>query len=212
MSRLFRSRKQRERDERRERRRAFRRAENAIDDVKDRIQQLDREADKQWDQAKTALKGGEKEKARRLLTGYRANQVLVTRMEQKRWVFEQYFNKMESAKTDQDFASAMASVNKVISIDPENVEDVFSASQDILDEKMDTDRFWNKLYEKESGGASSELEAHIPAMDDLEKQLQEESAIEVDSGAKDAVSQQLNERIQSNKERIQKILEDKKGK
>ena len=205
MSFLFKSKKAREREERRDRRKAFRQAENAIDSVKDRLVNMEREASKQWDAAREAMKAGEKEKARRMLTGYRATQVMLTKLEQKRWVFEQYLTKMEVARTDNEFASALAQVNKVTLIDPEAVADVFETSRELLDEQLDTERFWNRLYEKESGSAASNLEEHLPTMEQLEQQIAEEAALETGKGSI-ATDQALNERLRQARGRIDKIL------
>lgn len=205
MSHLFKSKKEREREERRDRRKAFRQAENAVDDVKERQKGLEKEAGKQWQEARTALQAGEKEKARRLLTSYRANQVLITKLDQKIWVFQQYLTRMDVARSDEEFASALAKVNAVTRIDPERVADVFESSKDLLDEQVDADRFWSRLYEKESGATSSQLEDHIPSMDDLEHQLTEEAAIDGGSGPARA-GESLDARVGEARERINKIL------
>ena len=61
----------RRRMERRERRHAFRDAENAIAEVKARQAELEQEAKKQWDSARTALKNGEKAGQRPEVEGVR---------------------------------------------------------------------------------------------------------------------------------------------
>lgn len=208
MSNLFKSKKAREREDRKERRKAFRQAENALDDVKDRQRSLEKEADKQWAAAREATKAGEKEKVRRTLTGYRATQVMLTKMEQKRWVFEQYLTKMEMARTDAEFTDALSKVNAVTKVDPEKTEDVFDASNELLGEQADGDRFWERLYEKESGGAASKMEEHLPTMDDLASQLEEEAAIEIGGGQAGAENA-LNERLQASQDRVKKILDQK---
>jgi hypothetical protein len=209
MSNLFKSKKARERDDRKERRKAFRQAENALDDVKDRQRSLEKEADKQWVAAREATKAGEKEKVRRVLTGYRATQVMLTKVEQKRWVFEQYVNKMEMARNDTEFTEALSKVNAVTNVDPEKTADVFDASNELLGEQADSDRFWERLYEKESGGAASKMEDQLGSMDELTSQLEDEAAIEIGGGQAGAESA-LNERLQASQDRVKKILD--KGK
>ena len=86
---FFKSRKERERMARRKRRKAFRQAENSVLEVKERIKRMEKEAAGDWKKAKEAMAGGEKAAAQRSLTSYRAAQVLMTKLEQKRWVFEQ---------------------------------------------------------------------------------------------------------------------------
>lgn len=210
MGMLFKSKRERQKQERKERRRAFRQAENAVDDVKDRIKQMDKDAKKQWEDAREALKGGQKAAASRHLTSYRAAQVLMTKLEQKRWVFQQYLAKMEAAQSDNEFAEALGAVNKVVNLDPEKVEDVFDASQDILGEQVDADRFWNKLYEKEMDGASGSLEDYIPSVDELSSQLESEAGAEVgSSGAAEKAGGELDSRIGAGRDRIKNLLDEK---
>ena len=208
MSFLFKSKKEREREERKERRQAFRQAENAVLDVKDRIRQMDKDAAKEWAAAREALKAGQNADAQRRLTSYRAAQVLMTKLGQKRWVFEQYLTKMQAAQSDNEFASALGALNKVIQIDPERVADVFDSAQDILGEQVDTDRFWDKLYEKEMEGATGSLEDRIPTLEEMTKQLESEAAADV-GGAPEKAGNALDERVRSGQERIKKLLDGK---
>ena len=209
MGNLFKSKKERQRQERRDRRRAFREAENTIDEIKDRVKGMQREADKQWAEAREAIKAGQKAVAQRLLTSYRAAQVLTTKLEQKRWVFEQYLAKMQMAQSDQEFSSALAAVNKVVKIDPEQVADVFETSADLLGEQVDADRFWARLYEKEMDGASGALEDHIPSLDELSSQLEQEAAVEVGGGAAERVDGEIDDRINAGRDRVKNLLDNK---
>ncbi|MBA4386642.1 MAG: hypothetical protein C0404_01605 [Verrucomicrobia bacterium] len=208
MTNLFKSKKERMKDDRRERRHAFRQAENAVDDVKDRIKQMDKEAQKQWAQARDALKAGQKAAAQRNLTSYRAAQVLMTKLEQKRWVFEQYVTKMQVAQTDNEFATALGSINKIVKIDPENVADVFESAQDLLGEQQDSDRFWSKMYEKEMEGASGSLEDYIPSSQELSKQLEQEVAAEI-GGTTEKLSDDMSARVSAGQDRVKKLLDGK---
>jgi hypothetical protein len=209
MGRLFKSKKERERDDRRERRRAFRKAENAVDDVKDRIREMEKKAKVQWDGAREALAEGRKAASSRLLTSYRAAQVLMVKLEQKRWVFEQHIEKLRAAESDTEFANALAKINDIMQIDPDKVIDTFDDSAELLSEQGDADRAWNKLYEKEMEGAGDDLQDHIPSMDDLAAQLEAEAgagtgaaseapAAKADSG--------LDGRIASGRQRVDSIL------
>ncbi len=210
MGNLFKSRREREKEARRERRRAFRQAENAVDDVKDRIREMERDARKQWERAREELKAGRRAAAQRLITGYRAAQVLMTKLEQKRWVFEQYLAKMRSAQTDGEFAAALEAVNRVAGVDPEHVADVFDAAGDILGDQMDVDRFWGRLHEKEMDGAAGALEDRIPSIEELSQQLEAEAAAEIgDSSGKEQADGDLEERIGRGHDRVRKLLDEK---
>jgi len=208
-SKLFMSREGRRKQERSERRKAFREAERAVDNVKDRIKQMQRESDKQWNEAREALKSGQKAAAQRLLTSYRAAQVLTTKLEQKRWVFEQYLTKMEMARSDQEFSEALGGLNKVVQIDPEKVADVFENAQDLLGEQIDADRFWEKLYRREMEGAEGNMEDYIPSIDEMQSQLEQEAAVEVGGATAGRVDSELDRRIGAGRERVSKLLDDK---
>ncbi len=173
---FFRGKKEKERAERREKRHALRRAEGAIDEVVERIKRMEKDAEAEWERAREAAKEGKQAAAQRALTSYRSAQVLITKLEQKKWVFKQILMKLETAGTDSEFANALAAVNKVTNINVEMVEDVFDEAGDLLAEAGDTDKFWSQMYGKEVEGSHDALKDHIPSMEDLEKTLQEEVA------------------------------------
>lgn len=173
---FFKTKKEKERAERREKRHALRRAEGAIDEVVERIKRMEKDAEAEWERAREATKEGKQAAAQRALTSYRSAQVLITKLEQKKWVFKQVLMKLETAGTDAEFANALAAVNKVTNINVEMVEDVFDEAGDLLAEAGDTDKFWSQMYGKEVAGSKDALKDHIPSMEDLEKTLQEEVA------------------------------------
>ena len=178
---FFKTGKEKEREERREKRHALRKAEGAVDEVTERIKKMEKDAEAEWERAREATKEGKLAAAQRALTSYRSAQVLITKLEQKKWVFKQVLMKMETAGTDSEFAKALAAVNKVTNINVEMVEDVFDEAGDLLAEADDTDKFWSQMYGKEVEGSKSALQDHIPSMEDLEKTLQEEVAGKVKS-------------------------------
>lgn len=173
---FFKTGKEKERAERREKRHALRKAEGAVDEVTERIKKMEKDAEAEWERAREAAKEGKQAAAQRALTSYRSAQVLITKLEQKKWVFKQVLMKLETAGTDSEFAKALAAVNKVTNINVEMVEDVFDEAGDLLAEAGDTDKFWSQMYGKEVEGSKEALKDHIPSMEDLEKTLQEEVA------------------------------------
>ncbi len=209
MSFLFKSAKEREREARKERRTAFRQAENALADLKDRIKSMEKDAIKAWDAAREAAKSGQKAAANRHLISYRAAQVLMTKLEQKRWVSEQYIVKLEAANTDQQLSDAIGAITKVINIDPEKVADVFDTAQELLGEQMDSDRFWQRLHDKETEGVAGTLEDRIPSLEELTGQLEDEAAVEVGGGKKADMKDALGDGIASGRERLKKMMEGK---
>ena len=202
---FFKTKRERERQIRKDRRRAFRQAENAVLEVKDRAKRMEKDAEADWRKAREALKEGKQAAAQRALTSYRAAQVLMTKLEQKRWVFEQYLMKMETAGTDAEFASALAAVNKVVDINPEMVEDVFDTAGELLGEQQDADRFWSTIYDKEMEGAVGGLQDRIPTIEELSKALEQEVSVEI-GGAAAKTASELEQRIGDGARKVKELL------
>ena len=173
---FFKTKKEKEREERREKRHALRRAEGTVEEVTERIKRMEKDAEAEWGRAREAAKEGKQAAAQRALTAYRAAQVMITKLEQKKWVFKQVLMKLETAGTDSEFAKALGMMNKVTNINVDMVEDVYDEAGDLLAEAGDTDKFWAQMYGKEVEGTQGALQDHIPSMEDLEKTLQEEVA------------------------------------
>ncbi len=137
---LFKSKKDREKEDQRKRRKAFREAESAVDVVKERVGKFKKERDKAWAEARQYLKDGQKGAAQRCLQTCRAAEMMGAKLEMKRWVFEQLLTKLDLAKTDQEFTASMAAINTVVKIDPEAVADVMGEIEDKLGDQVDTDK------------------------------------------------------------------------
>lgn len=213
---LFKSKKEREREEAKVRRKAFREAESSVDNVKERISKLKAERDKSWTEARNYLKEGQKSAAQRGLQACRANEMLISKLEMKRWVFEQLLNKLELAKTDQDFTKALGAINTVVQIDPEQVGDVMDEIQDKIGEQVDTDKVWEKVYGKEMEGVETQMTDVVMSVEDMEKQLQDEVAAELgDTGRVQNKEQndeqsELSQQIGEGRKRLKDLLgEDK---
>jgi hypothetical protein len=175
---LFKAKQEREREVSKKRRKAFREAEGAIDNVKERITKLKKERDQAWADARAYLKNGQKGAAQRALQTCRASEMLVGKLDTKRWVFEQLVSKMDMAKTDQDFSAALKGINDVVNIDPEQTADILDAVQDKLGEQIDTDKIWDRVHAKEMDGLELAADS-LPSLDDMQKQLEDEVAAEI---------------------------------
>lgn len=212
---LFKSKKDREKAEKKKRRVAFRDAEKAVDVVTDRVAKLKRERDKSWAEAKKYLEGGQKGAAQRSLQATRANEMLMAKLEQKRWVFEQLLSKLELAKSDQDFAQALGAINTVVQIDPDAVADVLDEVNDKLGEQVDTDKIWEKAYGKEMEGVENQMMDAVPSIEDMEKQLQDEVAADVGSPVSmkemdSETSISTKDKIGEERQRLKDLMEDDK--
>ena len=213
---LFKSKKDRERDESKKRRKAFREAENAVDVVKYRITKLKKDRDKAWGEARGYLKDGQKAAAQRGLQACRASEMLMAKLEMKRWVFEQLLSKLELAKSDQDFTQALSAINTVVKIDPEAVVDVLDEVQDKLGEQVDTDKIWENVYGKEMEGVETQMTDVIPSIEDMEKQLEDEVAADLGGPRKVKTTEEgeadpsVKKQIGEGRKRLKDLLEGDK--
>ena len=212
---LFKSKKEREKEDRKRRRKAFRDAENAIDTVKARIGTMKADRDKAWAEARQYLKAGQKAAALRCLQSVRAGELMMDQLEKKRWVFQQLTTKLELARTDQEFSGALAAINTVIEIDPEVVADVLSDVQDKLGEQVDVDKIWNQMYDKEMAGVEK-VSDFIPSVEDMMQDLEDEVVADV-RGSKiaETVSEssggsKVSEEIGEGRKRLKELMEDDK--
>ena len=211
---LFKSKGEREKEERKKRRKAFRDAESAVDAVKDRVNGMKGERDKAWKEARQYLKDGNKSAAQRSLQSVRANEMMMLQLEKKRWVFEQLLTKLEMSKTDQDFSQALSAINTVIKIDPEAVADVLDEVQDKLGEQFDIDKIWEKSYDKEMVGVEGKMTDTIPTVEDMMKDLEDEVVADVRGGkvteTESSGGSKVSEEIGEGREKLKRLLEDEK--
>ncbi len=211
---LFKSQKERERDSEKKRRMAFRRAEKSVDAVKDRLGKLKKERDKVWAEAKQYLRDGQKAASQRALQTHRASQVMMTKLERKRWVFEQLLTQLELAKTDQEFSGALSALNVVVEIDPEKVDDVLSEIETKLADQADTDKVWERVYSKEMEGVEEKMVDVVPSLDEMAKQIEDEVAAEMQGaragtkGLEGAKDKGLEPKISEGRKRLKKLMEE----
>ncbi len=211
---IFKSKAQREKELRVKQRKAKRQAEGSIDAVKERVEKLKADRDKAWKEARQYLKDGQRAASQRSLQSCRACEMLMTKLEMKRWVFEQLITKLELSQTDQDFTNAMHSLNAVIAIDPERVEDVLGEVEDKLGEQVDVDKIWERVYGKEMAGVETKMTDVIPSLEEMEQQLQDEVAEDIGErkGARKAKDEEsgISEKIGEGRARLRKLMEDEK--
>jgi len=207
---LFKSKHERGRIKEKRRRKAFRDAENAVDIVKERVAKLKHERDKSWTEARHYLKDGQKAASRRCLQACRASEMLVGKLEIKRWIFEQILSKLELSKSDQDFTNALEALNTVIEVNPEAIVDVLDNVQDKLGEQADSDKIWERMYSKELDSVNTIMTDYIPSLEEMEKQLQDEAVMEVGSGEHEpaASNTELKQRIGEGRKKLSELLEN----
>lgn len=177
VGRMFETEKERQRRIAKERRQAFRQADNAIGTVVRRIEDLRSRRQQQWEEAREYLRKGQKGAARRSLQGVRATELIIDQLEKKRFVFEQLVIRFEVSKTDEEFAAALGSLNAVIEIDIDSVEDVLDVAQDKLGEQLDVDRVWEQVHDREMMDATIRESDVVLSVDDMLANLEKETAL-----------------------------------
>lgn len=206
MGMLFKSRKERERSARKDRRQALRHAENALEDVRAEVRKREAAAEREWTRAREALQSGQKDAAQSRLKAYRHTRLLTARLEQKRWVFEQFFSQLQLVETDQSFTHALDALNRLVRIDPEKVESVIDATTDLLAEQSDADQVWERVGRRMAEHSADAPHDETPPLEELEKQLAEEAAVELGGGPA-RVAGELDARLRSGQERVKNLLD-----
>lgn len=177
---LFKSSREKEREQARARRKALRDVESSTDAVKEDIAALKNERDKAWTQAREYLRDGQKAAAQRLLQSVQSRELMMGKLEKKLWVFNQHTLKMKMAKTDQEFATALNWLNTTLKIDPDRIADLLGGVDDSLSEQVAVDKIWEKGYEKEMNGlAQSDA---VPSVEEMMGNLEKEVVADVMDG------------------------------
>lgn len=208
---LFKSGEEIRKEKERARRKAIRDAERAGDSVKDKIADLKLERDKAWNEARAYLRDGQKAAAQRCLQTVQANEIMMGKLERKNWVFNQYITKMQMAKTDQDFAAALDTLNGVLNIDPDKISDVLIEVDDSLSEQSEIDKKWDKQYAAEMNGIAKV--DSIPSIEDMMSNLEKEVVADV-SGGKIQTSantqSSIAEEIGTGRRKLKDLIDNKK--
>lgn len=213
---LFKSKSEREKEERAKRRKAFRNAENAVDTVKERINAMKAERNKAWLEARQHLKDGNKAASQQCLQTVRSNEMMQQQLIKRQWVFQQIILKLEMSKVDQEFTQSLSAINDVVKIDPEEVAEILDEVEDKLSEQADIDKIWEKKYDKEMAGVETKMTDTIPTVEDMMKDLEDEVVADVRGGkVSEKVSESsggssISEDIGKGREKLKKLMEDEK--
>lgn len=204
---LFKSDRDKSMEKRRKERRAFRRANRAVETVKDKISALKKKRDSAWQEARQYMKSGNKLAAKRSLQTCRANEVLISKLEVKKWTFDQLITKLELAKTDNEFAGALNGISAVVDINPEKVDDVLGEIQVKLGDQVDIERIWDDAYKEEMKESKTSMDEMIPSLDEMENQLEEEVAADVRHGDESEETEHPD-RLSKGRKKLEKLLGD----
>jgi len=209
---LFKSKKQRERDQRKKKRRASRRVDNALRDIHTRINELKAKRDRDWSAARKYLQDGQKAAAARSLKACRATEVLMTRLDRKAWLWEQKVTNLGAAENDTEMAAALQEMVALTKIDPDTMEDTLEQVSFALDEQADVDSVLDREYAREMQGVEGDLVDQIPSIEDMEKMLEDEVAAEIGSGRKVGETETdpaVTDQIAEGRRRLKDLMSEK---
>ncbi len=206
---IFKSKKEIERQLERNRITAFRRAETAVDSIRSRISKLKKERDESWAAAREYSKIGQPGPARRSLDSFRAAELLIAQLEMRRWTFEKNTTLLEMAKIDNDLTQSLGAINSAVQINPETVSEVLAETDSKLSETSSTKNIWERAYNKHMEGLDETNEI-IPTVEQLEAQLSAEIAIDLGARVPNpAETNNPQKNSEDLRQRARTILEDK---
>lgn len=197
------------------RRRGIRNAKAAAEKIDQHIVRLEGERDKDWERALASAKAGRTSEMRRAIKTYRGNEILISRLSTQRWAFHNVLNRMEMAKTNQDVASALNEIEKVLRAKPENINSVLGKVQKRLAKEEENDAAWEKYMAREMAEDSTGFK-DIPNETELESAILRAVEVghncpaEIDSKKDELSDEELAARIQAGQERLQSLLEEEK--
>ena len=187
-SNLFKTEKERKREAERRMRRAFTKAEDAVDTINSAINELNQNKIKAWENAKNSTAAGRKAEAMLSLQKYRGFEVQIYQLEKRKWVFENYINRLKMADVNNVFAAAMADLNNAVQVDIDMVVDSIEGIDEKLADVSQLDKIWEKNFNKNINGLSMKETDIIPDVDSLFNSLQGEVALEIGGGSKEVSS------------------------
>jgi len=209
LSDLFKSRKQREREERLQRRRRLRETERAVENCRQQAEDLKKESARHWDEARTHLKSGRRDACERALRSYRSTEMLVGQLEKKYWVGRQMLLKIQSMDLDKQMADSLGALIRVMQVDPAELETTLDDVRSVLDTQEEMEGIWDVMDGETSRAMDRQSTEQLPGIDDLMSQLEEEVVVDtVGNGGMDEA--RLREQIGEGRERLRKLMQESK--
>ena len=207
---MFKSTKERERERQREQYRASMEVERAKQNLNGQIEAQRKQRDAAWKRARDFLRDGQKQAAQRELNAVRMAEVRIAGLEKRSFVYTQKATSLEMAKTDQEFAKALSSLNSAINVDAGKVIDTMTdvgmsmAEQDSITSVIEGE------YAKDMNGL--EQSDAIPSVDEMMANLEKEVVADVSGGAGIKAGNDIAAGIGEGRRRLQELMDGKDGK
>jgi hypothetical protein len=203
---LFKSRRERELDEKRAVREAFRKAERANERLEVDAMRLKKERDQAWLDAKACLRAGDKTGTQLHLQSIRAMETHIGQLQKRRWSVERMIARLRLSRADEEVSGALKRISESMSIDPERLDHALTGVTDMFEEQSEAERIWSSIHDTELVGLEAANE--IPSMASMLTSLEQEVAVDVRADAERATD--VDSEIEAGRQRLRNLLEESK--
>ncbi|MGA8497896.1 MAG: hypothetical protein WB764_20590 [Xanthobacteraceae bacterium] len=205
---LFKSKRERDLEEKRATREAFRKAERANEKLRDDTGRLKKERDQAWLEAKARLRAGDKSGAQRNLQSIRAIELHIDQLEKRRWSVDRIITKLRLSRADEEVTVALRRISNSMSIEPERLDSVLADVTEMFDDQAEAERIWDSVHTAEVAGLET-VNSGLPAVDAMMTSLEQEVAVDVRAEAERA-RHDVDEGVEAGRQRLKDLLEDQK--
>jgi hypothetical protein len=205
---IFKSRRERELEDKRALREAFRKAERANERLRDDANRLKSERNRAWLDAKSSLSSGDKGGAQRHLQSIQAMEVHIAQIDKRRWSVDRIISKLRMSRADEEVMGAIKRLSDCISIEPERLDGVIAEVALRFEEQRETDRIWESAHASEVAGLEAQGEP-VPSIETMMKSLEQEVAVDV-RAATERQPNELDQEIEAGRLRLKGLLEESK--
>lgn len=207
---IFKSSKERERERQRATYRATMEVNRAKQNLAGQVDAQRKERDAAWTRARNYLRDGQKQSAQRELNAVRSAEMRIAGLEKRLFVYSDKVSALEIAKTDQEFARALAALNAAVKVDSGTVIDTMSDVGASLAEQDAITGVIEGEYAQQLNGLN--MTDSIPTIEEMMGNLEQEVVAEVSGGktvAGKTTSGGLSEAIGEGRRKLKALMEKK---
>ena len=204
---LFKSETERKKERQRAMIRASMEVERAKQGLEGQITAQRKQRDAAFAKVQDYLRDGQKMAARREATAVSMAEKRIAALEQRSFVYSQKATALEMAKTDQEFASALANLNSAINVDAGKVIDTMTdvgmsmAEQDSITNVIESE------YAKDMNGL--EQTDAIPSVDEVMAKAEAVVVADVSGGSGLKAGDDIMADISEGRRRLQELMDSK---
>ncbi len=211
-SKIFKSQKDRVREEKRKILRATNQLQRGIDQCNRKADFFRAEMEKAVKLAKKYAAEGNRDMARSIANKIRSHKIRIAKVEMNAAVMDKRKLQVDMAGTQKEFTEAIKQLNELVKLDPNAFMDVVDAEAELAEDQNEIDMLWEQLYTQDM----AEVEfagGPIESVDDILSNLEAEVSSEIggivsETGQRDREAQ-LG-KINAGIENIEKLMEKNK--